>query len=555
MRVSSSRIVIAITLLLMVVLCNTSQAAFKPSARGKKFIASGWNMPDPAYIRENIRNMEKLPFNGLIYGRFYPFYPGMRGQQAVLASYIENVKATKFEKFTDNFMGTQCGNDGNFDWFDDAKCREMIDNWRILVRTAKQIGFKGLQFDPECYEGISPFNYEDLKLRDSKSPEEYEQQVQKVASQLMEVINQEYPDITLLFYFGPSVADYPRKLKGWCGMMPAFVDGLIKSSKPGFKIIDGFEQAYGYRTQQQYAEARAKMVGTAKHSAYPAAYRKHVQAGFSFWPDQMAGDPKIGRRSFSIDDITTNYYVPDEVAYAANNALRYADEYVWMWAESLNVWKNSIMVYDGPGKMEFKPLPAGYIEALIKSRTGTVPAPPKRKMNRRSVTADAKYLGETDDAVVFKDLWTSYDEIADLPLDWKFLPDQADNGTKAGYYMTSFNDSAWPTIKIREIWDQQGFPGIIPFAWYRVRFNTPNVPAGKKLYLAFGAVDEGAYVYVNGKLAGVHDKEPNISYIETFIIDVTRQLKPGQTNLIVVKAKNTMGVGGIWRGVKLISAR
>ncbi len=547
--------IVLIVVILMTISAVSSQAAFKPSAKGKKFIASGWHMPDAAYIREHIQDMEKIPYDGLIFGYFYPFFPNMRNQQGDLAKYVENVKATKFGRFTDNFIGVESGNDGTFDWFDDASCRDMIANWRALARAAKQAGMKGMKFDPECYEGPSPFNFETLKQHENKTPEEYEKQVQKVAGQIVEAMNEEYPNITLLFYFGPSVAGYPRNLKGWCGMMPAFVDGMIKNAKPGFKIVDGFEQAYGYRTEKQYAEGRAKMVATAPHSAFPSAYRKHVQVGFSFWPDQMAGNPTIGRKSFNVDDITLNYYVPDEVAYAANNSLRYTDEYVWMWAESFDVWNRQVMVYDSTGKWEYKPIPTGYIEALARTKVGVIPVPAKRTMGRSGVNFTAKDLGETEDSKVFGDMWASYDDIADLPLNWKFLPDPSDKGTKAGYSMTNYDDSAWPTIEIREIWDQQGFANLSTYGWYRVKFNTPNVSRGKKLYLAFGAVDEGAYVYVNGKLAGVHDKEPDISYIERFTIDVTKQLKPGQVNVIAVKVKNTIGVGGIWRGVKLISAR
>jgi hypothetical protein len=269
----------------------------------------------------------------------------------------------------------------------------------------------------------------------------------------------------------------------------------------------------------------------------------------------MAGNPTIGRKSFNVDDITLNYYVPDEVAYAANNSLRYTDEYVWMWAESFDVWNRRVMVYDETGKYEFKPIPPGYIEALSRAKIGVAPVPAKRTMARSGVSFTAKDLGETDDSKVFGDLWANYDEIADLPLNWKFMPDSLGKGTKAGYYMTSYDDSAWPTIKIREIWDQQGFAGLSPYGWYRIKVDIPNSAKSKKLFLAFGAVDEAAYVYVNGKLAGFHDIDPHKGYIERFIVDVTRSIKPGEINSIAIKVKNMYGVGGIWRGVKLISAR
>ncbi len=531
-----------------------AHAAFWPDANKKKLIASGWHMPAASYIREHIADMEKLPFDGLIIGTFYPYWQNMRDQHDELAKFVSDMKATRFVKFTDNFIGVESGNDGGFDWFDEARCQQLVDNWRTLARAAKQAGMKGLKIDPECYEGPSLYNYETLMHRSTKTPEEYSAQVEKVASQIMVAINEEYPDITLLYYFGPSVVGYPRNLKGWCGMMPAFVDGMIKHAKKGFKIIDGFEQAYGYRTEKQYAEARQKMVDTAKHSAYPSAYRKHVQVGFAFWPDQMAGNPTIGRKSFDAKEISNNYYLPDEVAYAANNSLRYADEYVWMWAESLDIWNNAMMIYDEKGAMHYEPVPAAYIDALRRSRTGVVPKPAKRPFSG-VVTVTVKDLGETDDTVVFGDLWSKYSELGDLPLTWKFMPDEENKGQKAGYFKTNYDDTRWKDIRIRDIWDQQGHPELIGYGWYRMQYTAPVINTNSAIYLAFGAVDESAWVYVNGKLAGVHDIDPDIGFKERFLINVSKFLKPGQINTIAVKVKNTTGAGGIWRGVKLITTK
>ena len=547
-------IVIGLILACTLSIANQAQAGFKPNARGKKFIASGWHMPDTTYIRANVKEMEKLPFDGLIIGTFYPFWSNMRNQSDELARFVSNMKATPFVKFTDNFIGVESGNDGAFDWFDEARCQELVNNWRTLARAAKQAGMKGLKIDPECYEGPSLYNYETLMHKDTKSPEEYAAQVQKVASQIMVAINEEYPDITLMYYFGPSVVGWPQNLKGWCGMMPAFVDGMIKHAKKGFKIVDGFEQAYGYRTEKQYADARQKMVDTASHSEYPAAYRKFVQVGFAFWPDQMAGNPVIGRKSFDVKDITNNYYVPDEVAYAANNSLRYTDEYVWMWAESLKIWDNTIMVYDQKGVMHYEPMPSAYIDALRKARSGVASTPPKRRPSG-PVTVTVKDLGETDDSIVFGDLWSNYTDLGDLPVSWKFQPDENNIGQRAGYYKTSYDAAKWSDIRIRDIWDQQGYSELLGYAWYRVDYLAPSYSSTNRIYLVFGAVDESAFVYVNGKLAGKHDINPEQGYKERFMIDVTKLLKPGLNNTIVVKVKNTTGAGGIWRGVKLVTTK
>ena len=42
-------------------------AAAQQAPHAKKLIEYGWDVPQPAYIRANIREMEKKPFDGLIF--------------------------------------------------------------------------------------------------------------------------------------------------------------------------------------------------------------------------------------------------------------------------------------------------------------------------------------------------------------------------------------------------------------------------------------------------------------------------------------------------------
>ena len=76
-----------------------------PYRPNKKIIEFGWDMPSAAFVRDNIREMEKRPFNGLI------FAPGPRipitwdpkpWDGSVIQ--LETLKAIRFEKFTDNFL-------------------------------------------------------------------------------------------------------------------------------------------------------------------------------------------------------------------------------------------------------------------------------------------------------------------------------------------------------------------------------------------------------------------------------------------------------------------
>jgi len=122
------------------------------------------------------------------------------------------------------------------------------------------------------------------------------------------------------------------------------------------------------------------------------------------------------------------------------------------------------------------------------------------------------------------------------------------------FYEKEFDDSDWGDIEIGDFWGSFGYlhTGI---AWYRLQWPVPAEAAGyKKLLLAFGAVDEEAWVWINGEKAGEHAVGPN-GWEEAFEIDVTKYLKPGQTNTIAIKVKNIAYAGGIWKPIKLIAPK
>jgi hypothetical protein len=353
---------------------------FVPSTKGKKLIASGWHIPSPTYVRDHIAEMEKLPFDGLILGTCYPFWSKCRNGGAALDELVTNVSATHFQKFKDNFLGVESGNDNTFDWFDAPRCEELARNWKAIARAAKKAGMVGLKFDPECYEGPSPFEYSKQPQRKTKSGREYADRVAKVAAQVIRAINEEYPDVTILFYFGPSVGGHRRNLEGWCGLVPPFIDGMLSEARSGLKIVDGYEQAYAYRTEKQYQAARATIKRQAALTpGLATAFEKHVQAGFAIWPDAWSGPWRSQRKSWNADDPLKNFYTPDELAYATHNALKYSDQYVWMWAESLNFWQGWGWVYHKPDdRREQRPIPAAYVQALARAKQPTVSPPPKR---------------------------------------------------------------------------------------------------------------------------------------------------------------------------------
>jgi sialate O-acetylesterase len=95
----------------------------------------------------------------------------------------------------------------------------------------------------------------------------------------------------------------------------------------------------------------------------------------------------------------------------------------------------------------------------------------------------------------------------------------------------------------------------VGYAWYRTTFQVPAMMQGKKVRLGFGAVDEQAWVYINGRLAGEHTEQSAKKtygelWDEPFTIDIPAALlKFGAVNEVVVRVHNSAANGGLWRGV------
>lgn len=66
------------------------------------------------------------------------------------------------------------------------------------------------------------------------------------------------------------------------------------------------------------------------------------------------------------------------------------------------------------------------------------------------------------------------------------------------------------------------------YLWYFRTIDLPEIPAGKRLLLQFGAVDQDAVVYCNGSRAGGH-----LGGYLAFSVDLTPYLKTGENELAV----------------------
>ena len=150
-----------------------------------------------------------------------------------------------------------------------------------------------------------------------------------------------------------------------------------------------------------------------------------------------------------------------------------------------------------------------------------------------------------------------------LPEPWKFKPDPDDEGLANGWFTPDFNDADWAEIRtdLEQGWDGQGFEEQrIGYGWYRQRLAAdPAAAVGRHRYLYFQAVDEDAYVYLDGKLIFEHTERttgltPNELWIRPFLVPLD-DVWSGETDAtLAVRVYNRKALGGIWKPVFLAAA-
>jgi hypothetical protein len=154
-------------------------------------------------------------------------------------------------------------------------------------------------------------------------------------------------------------------------------------------------------------------------------------------------------------------------------------------------------------------------------------------------------------------------QVVRLPAQWKLGMDPHDVGVAQGWFAPAWNDQAWSLARtdMNCGWEAQGYDGdkALGHGWYRQRLPVPAEMTQKHLYLYFGAADEDAWVYVDGKLALDHSCQatglrPDQIWTTPFFLDAAPYLKAGATSVVAVRVNNTAGMGGLWKPVYLIGS-
>jgi len=313
--------------------------AREPSDR-KLLIEWGWDEPDTRFLRDHIDQMERLPFDGVVFhitssrgGNFtWNMWGGRRFEHVEFQHSIRNLQATQATQLTEWFLRVNV-TPGDVDWFDDDRWLDVLANMDVAANGAKRSGCRGFMFDVEQYQG----QLWDWSRQPPRDFDEYRKQVRKRGAFWMRAVNARFPDITVLLTFAydysrrpnpedPSTSPY--------GLLADFLDGMLGVATDETVIVDAWESSYGYREQSQFRKAYDTTKRTALDwTSEPQAYAQRMRTGFGLWMDY-----DWYKNGWNESDLEQNYFSPEEFENSLRHALRASDRYVWVYTEHPRWW-------------------------------------------------------------------------------------------------------------------------------------------------------------------------------------------------------------------------
>jgi hypothetical protein len=337
----------------------------------KKIVEYGWDVPYPDFIRDNIREMEKRPFDGIIFRtkEFDHPFDTRPWKQQDMQPQLDCLAAIQWQKFTDNFLTLYAASKWNMNWFNDEQWNVIVENMKLFSLAVHSGRCVGVCFDPEPY-GTDPWVYPGSYA--DKPFDQVAEQVRRRGRQFIVALQEHVPDLKVLSFFElglyGDILDEPdpkirqeKLLKKWMVLLPSFCIGMLEGAAPGTIFIDGNESAYYYESPHDYYRGyhliRQRALALVPEALRPK-YNAQVQAGMALYIDQP-----LGKRT----EQTTGHFLTAEqqLKFFEHNvyyALATSDQYVWCYSERMNWW----LPPEKAGKDRI--LPPGVEEALVSAR-------------------------------------------------------------------------------------------------------------------------------------------------------------------------------------------
>ncbi len=115
-----------------------------------------------------------------------------------------------------------------------------------------------------------------------------------------------------------------------------------------------------------------------------------------------------------------------------------------------------------------------------------------------------------------------------------------DEGESLGWLRDEFDDSDWPSMTLPTQWEVAGWPAVDGHFYFRGSFTLTAEQAAEAATLYLGAVDDGDFTYINGKLVG---SIPDAYSTERKYDIEPAVLREGE-NTLAIRVYDGMGGGG-----------
>jgi hypothetical protein len=321
-----------------------SSAAIADSA--KKLVEFGWDEPDTAFMRKHIGEMERTPFDGCVFRIMYRDGKGKAkifnwdcwGTQAIaeadVREAVEDLKATPFQRFTENFLRLNV-TPANVDWFDDFSA--IVNNVRVAASVARQGKCRGVMLDVGQYQRPL-WSYRKQRDAAAKPWDEYAKQARARGTEVMRGLQEGLPGLTVFLTFGYSLpwSQVSDGALADCsyGLLAPFLDGMFEAAGEGVRIVDGYQLSYAMTNPDVFALSRDTMEnGVLPIVADRERYRKVASLGFGIWLD--CDWRTTGWYTY---DPQKNFRTPESFEESVRRALEVSDRYVWIYTEVPRWW-------------------------------------------------------------------------------------------------------------------------------------------------------------------------------------------------------------------------
>ena len=395
---------VAVVLIIVIAVCGVMPCGAWANGKARtvakpRLIHIGWDSPTPKYVAARWKEMSRVAaFDGVtlkletdtgvpvmqkMFTRHdlskFPF------EAATKQVKIATDNWRRAGTLTDNFVWLMLSPEDwtpegrGFSWADDALWSRFTSNAAVMARFAKRSGLKGLFLDPELYNDTKYLSCDFMWRKDGfrenpgctaednpRVPEKYLPLLQRRGREFMSAMLKEYPDITIMTTMGHSAVRYngtPYNL--YAGFLDGVMQAMRDTKGAKASLHDGMEM-YGHRKMVESPNC-SEVKGfeclyndATKFGKYfsneKALYDRFVKASPPVWIDmsrQWSDKPK---------DFTSNYYKPDELRLAVENALTVSTGYVWVYSEIACFF---------PDNEGCKTIEKPYIEAIARAKSNS----------------------------------------------------------------------------------------------------------------------------------------------------------------------------------------